>query len=218
MISARMVAGVSSKRLVPIIRAGTYQLGKNCAIPSHLAGLFAIDMRPRQAEANFPQVVETLYGTKEMVPIHIHVEATNGRAEVSRLANLEMDGWELLSGVVSRQRAPKTFWIPSERERRSLRKGDTAKLIFDICEKQGEEPCGERMWVVVIGREGPYFVGALNNYPISPSRKRNLDVGSRVLFLPEHVIEIHRQPISLARTKVIKSSGPSVVAVHSGCH
>jgi hypothetical protein len=45
---------------------------------------------------------------------------------------------------------------------------------------------GERMWVRVTGAEGPYYVGKLSNVPTGIP----LRFGSKVVFLPEHVISV----------------------------
>src|SRR5688500_5768167 len=48
------------------------------------------------------------------------------------LARLETDNWELESAVQRHLSAPSTFRIPPEYERRGLRVGQAAKLIFKI--------------------------------------------------------------------------------------
>lgn len=86
--------------------------------------------------------------------------------------------------------------MPSEKERRTLVEGDVVKLIFNIAippdEDDPEAPStfGERMWVIVKRRVGPYYIGELNNVPVTSNEQDNLFVGSEVVFLPEHVIDI----------------------------
>jgi uncharacterized protein YegJ (DUF2314 family) len=65
------------------------------------------------------------------------------------------------------------------------------KLQFEIAIPEEEAPFGERMWVIVRGRSGPYFIGELNNHPATSDEQENLADGDRVVFLPEHVISIH---------------------------
>lgn len=61
--------------------------------------------------------------------------------------------------------------MPSERERRTLQNGDEVKLMFDIAllvEDDSETDSSsliERMWVIVTGKVGPYYLGELNNVP-----------------------------------------------------
>jgi hypothetical protein len=81
---------------------------------------------------------------------------------------------------------PRTFEIPSERARQALVEGDLAKLSFE-CEPLEDGFSGERMWVRVVDVNGPYFVGTLSNVPVVVPK---LKFGSRVAFLPEHVISI----------------------------
>lgn len=117
--------------------------------------------------------------------------------EEIRLATLDLDGWELRSGLAQHHRSPDTFYILGEKERRALNEGDTVKLIFEIAISPDEddpealEAFAERMWVIVKRRVGPYYVGELNNKPVTSGEQEHLDVGDEVVFLPEHVIDIH---------------------------
>ena len=81
---------------------------------------------------------------------------------------------------------PRTFEIPSEKARHGIVEGDLVKLSFE-CEPVDMGFAGERMWVRVVDVNGPYFVGKLSN---RPAVIRRLRFGSRVVFLPEHVISI----------------------------
>jgi len=78
---------------------------------------------------------------------------------------------------------PTTFWIPGEAERKSLKTGQIAKLIF-----KGNTHCCERMWVIVteVKSDGSY-VGQLDNHPTCIRAK----AGDAVRFEPRHVINIH---------------------------
>ena len=46
------------------------------------------------------------------------------------------------------------------------------------------------MWVIVCGRSGPYYMGELDNKPVFSDVQEILQAGDRVIFLPEHVIQI----------------------------
>src|SRR4051812_18690809 len=87
--------------------------------------------------------------------------------EEIRLAVLDIDGYQLSSGVASHHRWPETFEIPDESERRGLVDGDVVKLVFEIQipDPESGNTFGERMWVIVRGRSGPYYIGELNNVP-----------------------------------------------------
>ena len=122
-------------------------------------------------------------------------------AEV-RLADLDTDFWTLRSGETAHEQHPDPFWIPSIEERRGLRRGDAAKLIFDI---EGFNPDGsvavegERMWVIVSEVVGTLFVGILDNQPacLDPESNAYLKFGVEVPFAPEHVIDIASPPADL---------------------
>ena len=182
-ISGRIAAGISRRKFIPIVRAGEIALGPRCAIPDHFIGIYALDMRGKRLRASvFEDLLRTIFNTKRL----IHTSPTWMNAGLIRLPSLRLDGWQLLSGVESHRRAPKTFQIPSERQRTKLKTGDIAKLIFDIKEPDGV--FGERMWVAVTGTSGPYYLGDLRNQPFAA--QTNLKWGSQIVFLPEHVIDI----------------------------
>ena len=116
---------------------------------------------------------------------------------------MKQDGWTLRRGVKSNQKYPKTFHIPTEKQRTGLKLEDLAKLGFEIQERNGYV-YGERMWVRVTGKVGPYYVGALSNNPIS--EHRGLKWGSSIVFLPEHVIGIvprTKPPVRKPRLKKV---------------
>ena len=111
-----------------------------------------------------------------------------------RLASLEQDGWELDSGVARHEESPDSFWIPSESARSNLKRGQAAKLIF-LVQRDGPdgEPIveGERMWVMVLGKEGGQYRGFLDNIPVTTTL---LEIGDEVCFGPEHIIDIADPP------------------------
>ena len=104
------------------------------------------------------------------------------RTEQMRLPTLKLDGYQLASGV------------PPERMRARLRKGQIVKLIFETLGPNQKDVFGERMWVIIDGREGPYYVGTLNSFPVNDILTKHptqrLKCGQKVVFLPEHVIDV----------------------------
>lgn len=117
-----------------------------------------------------------------------------------RLADIESDSWELRSGEAAHQAHPDTFWIPPIEARRNLKRGQAAKLIFDILESEDEDGKiiiqGERMWVIVAERYDEYYIGILDNQPqlIEVTDDVYLRFGAEIPFLPEHVIDIADPP------------------------
>ncbi|EOD80338.1 hypothetical protein D515_00626 [Grimontia indica] len=116
-----------------------------------------------------------------------------------KLATFEEDYWQLRSGVESHMLNPQKFWIPDESERRNLKIGDAAKLIFDV---EGEnddgsiEVVGERIYVIVSEIIGEFYIGILDSQPlcIDPKDDFYLGFGVEVAFTQEHVIDIDRPP------------------------
>jgi hypothetical protein len=112
-----------------------------------------------------------------------------------RLATFERDFWQLRCGEASHRAHPETFWIPPREERDHLRRGQSARLIFDI---EGEDEDGqlqvqgERMWVTVAERVDDVYIGILENEPacFEPAQNVYLCRGAEVPFLAEHVIDI----------------------------
>ena len=115
-----------------------------------------------------------------------------------RLPTLERDFWTLRSGEASHRAHPDKFWIPPAEERRNLRRGRAARLIFDIeAEVDGKVAVtGERMWVIVAERVGDLYIGILDNKPASfePSDNAYLCFGAEIPFGPEHVIDVGDPP------------------------
>lgn len=114
-------------------------------------------------------------------------------SEELRLASFEIENWQLDSAVARNQQYPDSFEIPAESDRLSLHSGDLAKLIFEYrLEDLGDEdaPNVERMWVEVHERVGSFYLGILTNEPILAIERHQLELGSRIIFLPEHVMDI----------------------------
>jgi hypothetical protein len=116
-----------------------------------------------------------------------------------RLPNIQADCWELRSAEESHRNHPNTFWIPPPEQRKNLKRGQAAKLIFDI-EGQDEEGNlsiqGEKMWVIVAEKEDDYYIGILDNQPASvePSEDVYLCFGAEIPFLSKHVSDIAEPP------------------------
>jgi hypothetical protein len=116
-----------------------------------------------------------------------------------RLANREQDFWELRSAEESNRQNSNSFLIPSLEERKSLQRGQAAKLIFDIesVDENGNiEIQGERIWVIVAEKYKDFYIGILDGQPasITPSDNVYLCFGAEIPFLPEHIIEIAQPP------------------------
>jgi hypothetical protein len=126
-----------------------------------------------------------------------------------RLPKLECDFWTLRSGEESHRAHPEQFWIPPLEARRNLRRGQAARLIFDI-EAEDEHghvvAGGERMWVIVAERVGDQYIGILDNEPacLEPSDTVYLCVGAEIPFAPEHVIDIADPPADYAERRLAR--------------
>jgi hypothetical protein len=189
-ISARIAAGAGRKKYIPLLKKGEFKRGKNCAILTHFEGILAIDVRTDyQLRKSFPLLLKSL-GKQQGQPEH----ETTRRLRVMRLPNLELDGWQLGSGVVRSRLWPKTFHISPEHVRRNITKNQIVKLMFEISVKTEPEPIWERMWVRYKRTEGPYFVGSLANRPASYGEQRKLNYGDEIVFLPEHIIDFEELP------------------------
>ena len=115
-----------------------------------------------------------------------------------RLATFERDFWQLRSGEESHLKNPDSFWLPPLADRQNLRRGQAARLIFEI---EGDDDGvvrvqGERMWVIVAERLGDTYVGILDNQPacLEPADNVYLRFGAEVPFRAEHVIDIAQPP------------------------
>lgn len=128
-------------------------------------------------------------------------EAVESQVDSSQTATrepcLEADLWELASAEDRHARYGDRFWIPPIEDRRALKLGDLAHLLFVI---QGEDEHGgveitqERMWVLVTGvRPVGRLLGRLVNQPdcVDP-RRHYLTPGAEVPFRIEHIIDIRR--------------------------
>ena len=111
-----------------------------------------------------------------------------------RPASLKEDGRELESAVARQRASPETFCIPTRTARETLRTGDCAKLLFRFAE------AGERMWVLVAGREKLRYSGVLLNQPVSfEAELPPVQKGSIIVFKSEHVCDIDQAPLKHIR-------------------
>jgi len=200
-ISGQMALGLKHKRFIPILRRGTLNPGRGNAMPTHLSGIYALDMRRAHADEDFEDLARILFAEPRYRPPplgHGPMFRTKGEKRqkqkrvAARLANAELDGYELMSGAVQSEKHPKTFRIPSAAKRAGVKTGQLVKLIFNLCDpdKPGEV-YGERMWVEIAGKKEPYISGKLMNEPLTQDESGwPLKWGDKVLFLPEHIIDI----------------------------
>ena len=180
-ISGRIAFGLKDKRFIPVIRRGTLVPGRKCAIPIHFTGLYALDMRKvEHIDRDFEDLVRVLHAEPRFRPPPLGSKPTfrsgiTTKAKFSiksgRLPAAEVDGFELVSGVIQAEKYPDTFFIPSENARKKLNAGDMVKLIFslfdsDLSDDSGQL-VGERIWVSVVGQRGSYLVGKLMNQPLA---------------------------------------------------
>jgi len=201
-ISGHIASGVARDKFIPVVRGGEFEPGPGCAIPPHFSGIYAIDMRDEDGiEGSIELLLRTIFDE----PLHAIPaigQRPNWNARVDdeivevRLATIDLDGYELRSGLAQYHRTPETFYMPEEQERQTLEIGDIVKLIFiievpaDPENPEDDGTFGERMWVIVTGKVGPYYIGTLNNIPVTSDEQDNLSVDDEVVFLPEHVIDI----------------------------
>lgn len=207
-ISGRLAGGVPREKFIPVVRAGEFEPGQDCAIPPQFLGIFALDMRTAvAADKSTEALLRAIYKRplheaprRGAPPAWLDVAQTadpGQELEEIRLATMDLDGWELNSGLAQHHRSPETFYMPSERDRRDLKVEDVVKLMFNISlppdpeDLEEGDSLVERMWVLLVGRVGPYYLGELNNVPATSGEQDNLHAGDRVVFLPEHVIDIY---------------------------
>ncbi len=217
-ISARIAASIPRSKFVPVIRSGDLTPGAaDCAIPSHFQGIRTVDMRQEaRYDAMFEDLLRHIYGQPAVKRPPLGKPPDFGAplapVQTVRLASFAIEHWELESGMVMNEQYPKTFWIPDEATRRSLKLGDIVKLVFKFMSLESEdtEDVGiERMWVEITGLNGPYFVGRLRSMPVFTDVWHDLEFDSQVVFLPEHVINIDdgERPAPESKTTAQKSAG-----------
>jgi hypothetical protein len=196
-VSARIAASIPRSKFVPVIRSGGLKPGEpDCAVPPHFQGILTVDMRlEAQYSAMFENLLRHIYGqpavTRPPLGNPPNFAAPVAVPRTVRLASFAIEHWELESGMVMNEQYPKTFSIPDEAVRRSMKPGNIVKLMFEYLYPDDDKIGGERMWVEITELNGPYFVGRLRNPPAMIDEWHDLDYDSEVVFLPEHVIDIH---------------------------
>jgi hypothetical protein len=206
-ISSHIAQGIKEKRFVPILRRGSLRPGRGTAVPTHLSGLFAVDMRKDDSsEVEFEDLLRAIFAEPRHRPPPLgegpmFAPPTSARthrlkSKAIRLPHDVLDGYSLRSGAASAELHPDTFHIPAAARRAGVGKGDFVKLIFEYADdlaKEFDGMTGERMWVKVVGTKPPYLVGKLDNQPLGQDDEGwPLTWKDRVLFLPEHIIDIER--------------------------
>lgn len=95
----------------------------------------------------------------------------------------------------------KTFLIPPAIIRRNLRKGDSAKLIFEMSKSEGPFNA-ERMWVKIVENTSNGYMGKLNNTPIlfDPD---DLAFGDEICFEAKYIADVELKKTKKAK-KVAK--------------
>lgn len=202
-VSARIAAAIPRTKFVPIVRSGALKPGEpDCAIPPHFQRILTLDMREEaKYDTIFENLLRHIYGQPSIKrpPLGSPPDFTGAIAAAAkpvRLARFSIERWELESGVAMNEQYPRTFWLPAEAVRRSLKAGDIVKLMFKYIDLDEEEAGGfeaERMWVEITELNGPYFVGELRNQPVVAGEDHDLAFGSKVVFLPEHVIDMETE-------------------------
>ncbi|WP_206075657.1 hypothetical protein [Marinobacter sp. NP-4(2019)] len=115
------------------------------------------------------------------------------------MPSFEQDHWELGSAEESHAKAPDTFWIPELAARKSLKRGDAEKLLFQIeFLDEGGAPFiqVERMWVIVSEVIGDSYIGTLDSKPatVEPEDDVYLVFGAEIPFKAEHIADIGAPP------------------------
>ncbi|SEO46942.1 toll/interleukin-1 receptor domain-containing protein [Aquisalimonas asiatica] len=76
-VSGQIMSGAPRSKFVPILRAGTYQAGRECAIPTHFMGVVCEDFRSDEDfEVSLESLLRMLYGKPKYMPPQIGVEPT----------------------------------------------------------------------------------------------------------------------------------------------
>lgn len=83
---------------------------------------------------------------------------------------------------------PDSFFIPSEKERKSKKVGDSVRLHFILDNPSEEEPSAERMWVTITQEQSMFkpYKGTLENQPVSIE---DLNVGDEISFKACHIAQ-----------------------------
>jgi hypothetical protein len=107
------------------------------------------------------------------------------------MAQSEVRFW-LVDALEWQKECPTTFDVPDEWNRKHLKVGEWAKLIFAFPTEP--EHSFERMWVRIEAVSEAWYGGALDN---EPSTEGFISVGHRLRFEPRHIIDIRPRRMSL---------------------
>ncbi len=210
-ISAKIFGGHDRRKFIPIIRSGSFDEGDRCAIPEHFKGTFALDFRPENKNDAFEDLIRALYERPKYVRPELgkDPEFQLGPSDFFgrniRLPTIELDGYELVSGIASSETSPDTFKIPDHDRIAQISGGDFVKLNFLISlTNKIDDAEGERMWVKVAEIRGPYLIGTLANKPVDAWDNENapLNYGNEIAFLPEHICDVDLRSEIEEREKV----------------
>jgi hypothetical protein len=105
----------------------------------------------------------------------------------------------IIPGVPNIQRSNAA--MPYVNDRRCLKRGEGAQLVFQILPTPEEAKLGmqgrmQRMWVAVAERQENVYVGILNVHPAGNYADRDfyLRPGAEIPFLPQHIVDITYPP------------------------
>lgn len=96
---------------------------------------------------------------------------------------LSKKSWKLGVAKKRRNEGPYTFYVPSKKVIDKLKKGNFAKLLFEV--KRKATPSTERMWVQINERKGDKLIGRLDNDPIGI---KDLKPGDEIKFESKHIV------------------------------
>lgn len=195
-IAAGQLAGIPKGKIIPVLRAGDHKPGKNCAIPTLLADIYAVDARSKRLSSNaLEELLDAIFKTSRPKPIR-------SEGVVIRLPTMEQDGFVLISGAKSNKKNGKTRPIPTERQRAGLTQSHQVQLLLEIEDGRDHRAYRERLWVKVQGKLGAHYLGSFGTeLPITPNPKFKWNVW--FAFLPEHVMGI--RPVPNASAKITRN-------------
>ena len=98
----------------------------------------------------------------------------------------------LVDAVEWQKECPTTFDLPDEWNRKHLKVGEWAKLIFAFPTQPKDS--FERMWVRIEVVKPTWYGGTLDN---EPSARGFIDIGHRLRFESRHIIDIRPPRMSL---------------------
>ncbi|WP_298357373.1 DUF2185 domain-containing protein [uncultured Litoreibacter sp.] len=94
--------------------------------------------------------------------------------------------YEILDPRPMARQNPFTFHLPENEEVEAIEPGGLVKLIFTSI-PEARDTAGERMWLIVTGRDGAFFEGVLDNIP---SDIPQLRYQQEIKFEAHHIIDV----------------------------